>query len=224
MRIFLVIIVISFLGSSCTWLKEHEYEGSNTGYNYNSMGVGIPSELGKCYARCLIEDQYASDTSYILEYSGLNPTETLGVEYKTVTTAPATTKWEKKKADRNCHSSNPDDCLVWCLVDVEEQMQSFYIVTDTLNVKEFKEKLLVKHMLVKAGGFTEWKEIICAADVTPQLYREIQHKLKEAGFNIEVTGVVSKETKAALVKFQKINGLPVGALDTETLDVLGVNF
>ena len=29
-----------------------------------------------------------------------------------------TTKWEKKKANENCLSANPDDCLVWYLVEV----------------------------------------------------------------------------------------------------------
>ena len=27
-------------------------------------------------------------------------------------------KWVRKKTDRNCLSADPDDCLVWCLVDV----------------------------------------------------------------------------------------------------------
>jgi len=32
--------------------------------------------------------------------------------------SPATTKWVKKKVDRNCKSKNPIDCLVWCEVAV----------------------------------------------------------------------------------------------------------
>ena len=31
---------------------------------------------------------------------------------------PATTKWVKRKADRNCLSADPNDCLVWCLIEV----------------------------------------------------------------------------------------------------------
>lgn len=30
------------------------------------------------------------------------------------------TKWVKKRADRNCLSANPDDCLVWCLIEIKE--------------------------------------------------------------------------------------------------------
>ena len=34
--------------------------------------------------------------------------------------------------------------------------------------------------------------------------------------------ILGSDTKSALVKFQKDNGLPVGALDFETLKALGV--
>ena len=30
----------------------------------------------------------------------------------------ASTKWVKRKADRNCISTDPNDCLVWCLIEV----------------------------------------------------------------------------------------------------------
>jgi len=33
-------------------------------------------------------------------------------------TTAATSRWIRKRADRNCLSANPDDCLVWCLVEV----------------------------------------------------------------------------------------------------------
>ena len=38
--------------------------------------------------------------------------------------SPASTKWVKKKADKNCLSANPDDCLVWCLVEVAPQYRT----------------------------------------------------------------------------------------------------
>lgn len=37
-----------------------------------------------------------------------------------VTHIGASTKWVKKRADRNCLSANPDDCLVWCLIEIKE--------------------------------------------------------------------------------------------------------
>ncbi len=55
-------------------------------------------------------------------------TEVLQPKYETVTerveVKPASTKWVKKKADANCLSANPDDCLVWCLVEVPAEYQT----------------------------------------------------------------------------------------------------
>ncbi|MEM6723379.1 MAG: hypothetical protein AAF598_05030, partial [Bacteroidota bacterium] len=45
-------------------------------------------------------------------------------ESETIEVAPATTKWVKRKADRNCLSANPDDCLVWCLVEVPARYET----------------------------------------------------------------------------------------------------
>ena len=56
--------------------------------------------------------------------------------------------------------------------------------------------------------------------VDGQLYKRM-----DKGYDVGSAGAdgrVGTATKAALVKFQKDNGLPVGALDTETLRALGV--
>jgi hypothetical protein len=58
--------------------------------------------------------------------------------------------------------------------------------------------------------------------VTPDLYRRIQAALNERGYDIAVDGQVGTKTKDALIRFQKENNLPVGALDVETLRALGV--
>lgn len=39
---------------------------------------------------------------------------------------PASTKWIRKKPDRNCLGEDPDDCFVWCLVEVPAQYQTVY--------------------------------------------------------------------------------------------------
>ena len=140
MKIFSIFLVLSILISSCTWLKEHEYEGEEESYNRGMVELppGISSASGKCYAKCLIQDQFEND------------------------------------------------------------------------------------VLVKKGGYTEWKEIVCAEDVTPRLYKNIQIALIKAGHNIKADGTVNAETKNALVRFQKDNGLPEGALDAETLRLLEI--
>jgi len=96
--------------------------------------------------------------------------------------------------------------------------------TNTIDV-EAQYKTVTKRQLVKPGGFTEWKEVVCDADITPDLYRRVQTALISRGYNVGSAGAdgrIGTATKNALVKFQKDNGLPVGQLDVETLRALGV--
>ena len=41
----------------------------------------------------------------------------------TITRTPAATKWVQRPGDRNCLSEDPNDCLVWCLVEVGGQAE-----------------------------------------------------------------------------------------------------
>jgi hypothetical protein len=84
---------------------------------------------------------------------------------------------------------------------------------------------ITKRNLVKAGGFTEWREVICDTDITADLVRRVQVALMAKGYDLPRYGAdndLGAETKAALVKFQRDNNLPIGQLDLETLKALGV--
>ncbi len=39
-------------------------------------------------------------------------------ETETIETSPASTKWVKKRSGDNCLSADPNDCMIWCLVEV----------------------------------------------------------------------------------------------------------
>ena len=239
--------------------------------------------------------------------------ERVAANYETATerieVTPASTNWVKKKADRNCLSADPNDCLVWCLVEVpatyrtvtkqvregcpegytdngddctraieipaeyasrnkrmiktpastrEEVIPAEYKTMTKRVVKtaaagreeidhaEYKtatpRKLkaaaatrtievpaeyttVTRKRLVKAGGFTEWREILCSDKVTAYTVRQIQNALKDRGYEPGPSdNILGVRTKAALTKFQKDNGLPVGKLDFETLRALGVQY
>ncbi len=84
---------------------------------------------------------------------------------------------------------------------------------------------ITKRNLVTAGGFTKWEEVVCNSDVDANLYRSIQQALSDKGYNIGAAGVDGSwgaASKAALVKFQRDNGLPIGNMNIETLKALGV--
>jgi len=56
--------------------------------------------------------------------------EVLPQRYEPVTenveVRPAATKWIRKKSDRNCLGADPDDCFVWCLVEIPAQYQTVF--------------------------------------------------------------------------------------------------
>jgi len=84
-------------------------------------------------------------------------------------------------------------------------------------------RTVTKRQLVTSGGFTEWREVVCQGDVTEALVRKVQSALQSRGYDPgPVDNNLGAQTKAALVKFQQDNGLPVGQLDYETLRALGI--
>ena len=84
---------------------------------------------------------------------------------------------------------------------------------------------ITKRNLVRKGGFTEWKEVLCPENVTGYTTRQIQTALNDRGYDAgPLDNVMGARTKAALAKFQKDNGLPVGNLNFETLKALGVRY
>jgi len=79
--------------------------------------------------------------------------------------------------------------------------------------------------LVKKGGFTSWREVLCNDSVTPYTIRQIQEALRGRGYDPGPSdNILGSRTKAALTKFQKDNNLPVGQLDLVTLKELGIRY
>jgi len=57
--------------------------------------------------------------------------ESIPVEF-----VPASNQWVKKKADRNCLSADPNDCLVWCLVEVKRGYKYWDIYGNESSIEE----------------------------------------------------------------------------------------
>jgi len=180
------------------------------------------AEPGKCYAQCITSDRYSNITEQILEYTG-SDYEAEGVQRKTILLRPATTIWEKGKADPNCLSQNPEDCMVMCLIDVPAVYETYYIVTDTSTNKQFKITEIQKRSLVSVGGRNGWVEVLCEKDITFKKIRAVQEALTNNGYSVgAINGIIDAGTKSALSEYQKDNGLPEGNLNIETLKYLGV--
>ena len=82
--------------------------------------------------------------------------------------------------------------------------------------------------IAREGGFTEWKEVFfCGGSLNAQqrgLIIQVQKSLKAKGYYTgKIDNTLNKKTKAALLKFQKDNALPVGTINLRTLNALGVH-
>lgn len=85
---------------------------------------------------------------------------------------------------------------------------------------------VVKRKLVRKGGFSQWREIVCGEKITGYTVRQIQDALKALGyFKGAPEPTFGVRTKAALTEFQKDRNLPAdGNVDFETLQALGISY
>jgi hypothetical protein len=220
----IISLVLSLTGCYVTQFQEIERPESRPKYYSDLPPSGKP---GRCYAKCLISDVYETEVLTLPIYIGdkdiaINDPN---IESKEIVIKAESTNWEKKKVDKNCLSKKPDNCLVWCLITIPKEAKYVYVVKDTMLNKEFRMQEFIVDKLVVKGGYSDWKEVICDSDVNTDFIINLQEALTHHKY---YTGVLSgnfdSDIKTALVKCQKENGLPVGSLDFETLDFLGVKY
>jgi hypothetical protein len=78
-----------------------------------------------------------------------------------------------------------------------------------------------KRILLRPGGFTEWREVLCGEKVTGYTVRQIQEALRSKGYAPgPIDSKFGVRTKKALIQFQEDHDLPVGSLDVDTLSRL----
>ncbi len=165
---------------------------------------------------------------------------------------PDTFKWVRMKYDSTCVSKNPDDCnvlvykfypAVYKKVSKKNQKPSsetkevpvpavYKVIQKKVIAEPAREekeeiqptyKKLMRKQLVYKGGDAEWKEILCDKDVTKDRVLFIQKALRAAGYEAGTPdGNMGAQTKIALMKYQRDRSLPIGNLDVETLNALGV--
>jgi len=178
-----------------------------------------------CHAKCLMPPGFEVEEaeSYPV-FTGAFLDNTEYTEEILIQISTSSTKWVKKKADKNCLSANPDDCLVWCLVDVPGQTKTITVVTDTSRTKDYEYRKVKKLTKVEGKGVTEWRPVLCETNQTVSIISQIQNTLRAKEYYYgSTTGLMDTATKKALVAFQKESDLPVGNLDFDTLDALSIN-
>lgn len=152
------------------------------------------TEAGKCYRECNIS-HYPEHARY----------DTTIVEYEKM---PSTSNWVKRKADRNCLSSNPDDCMVWCLVNTPAVM-------DTIH--EFN--------VIIDESLTTQVEVLCPEEANEELFMSIYNHLHTNGYSDKLKKKDQKnfnKIRDAYTSYQIKNQMPLGGLNLETLRHMGL--
>lgn len=179
---------------------------------------------GHCYAKCLMADLY--ETTPIEAYSYYGDDSTIIADYtiqKSIIIQEKKTRWVKQKTDKDCWSSDPNDCLVWCRVEEEEIVEEIeFYLTDLSVTGEFEIINYTEERLIEKRGYTEWQEIVCRNEITPDLIQDIRNVLGMP--EDEPTNTLSTALRTELVQYQKKNGLPVGHLDLTTLQHMGITW
>lgn len=222
----LVLLSISIFFCGCGVLQSIA-ENSNS-YNELDLDTNVKANnSGKCYAKCLIQKSrtiYSSDKYAI--YTGNEEEENVDVSMVKVVLKPSSTKWvKKKKADKTCHSVNPEDCMVWCIVYEPRVTKHVKVLLDTSQSPNFEyRRVSYEEEPEPEDGHTEWREVLCDVDLTSEIIDDIQKALKDFGyFYGSETYEFDSETKKALIAFQRDRELPIGNVDFETLSALRVS-
>jgi len=215
MKQLLAYFLILTLGFACTPLGSPRAMGPR-----KSLDPGMPQGPG-CYAKCLVTEQGQKITNSHIEYTGTDY-ENPNVEFVRNEIKPTTQNWVKKKADKNCLSADPEDCMVWCLVTEEAVYEEFYTVLDTNVIKDFEIKNIETQTVTHS--YFDWHPVVCEAEITETFVADLTQALNQQGYDLKVKKRMTSALKTTLKQFQEEYDLPVGQLDHTTLNALGVSY
>lgn len=215
-------ITVFLLAITCLQCSTYQ-NATSTSPNNRFSSSNSDSKSGACYGKCLIPDQIELRTKEYPIFTGDELEENVEVAIKEIEIEPKSTRWVKKRADKNCLSRNPEDCLVWCLEEVAPVIKEIKILVDTTSSSNYELQSIEYQHVVSKGGHTEWREVLCSEDLSQIVISQIKNLLKAEGYFVGgPPDQIDKETKESLVQFQRDNNLPICSLDIETLDLLGV--
>ncbi len=102
-------------------------------------------------------------------------------------------------------------------------------------------KSVPKKIIADTGKYMEWKEVLCdpttsrsvstSTSASPSVEKytytvsKLQQTLLDRGYDPgPIDGIIGSKTNAALERFQADNNLPIGGLNLDTLDALGLQY
>lgn len=161
---------------------------------YSQSEILHSDEVGKCYKDCNIS-HYPEHAQY----------DTTIVEIEKI---PSSSNWVKRKADRNCLSQNPDDCMVWCLVDTPAVMDTIHKIDVIID-----------------ENLTAQAEVLCPEEASEELFMSIYNHLYANGYSDKLKKKDQKnfnKIRKAYTLYQMENQMPLGGLNMKTLRHMGL--
>ncbi len=106
------------------------------------------------------------------------------------------------------------------IVKVKKLLEPAQKVPSTIPAK-YKE---ITKRVLEAPSTTVWARILCKTNSNTNTVVEVQKALKGAGYNPgKIDGILGSDTARAIKKFQRTEGLSVGALTYDTLNKLNIS-
>lgn len=105
--------------------------------SYKTLKV-VPAQFQTVTEKVLLKDAYKvakitpatykNETVQLMVKPGYTTIEKKSANFRdepqTIEVAPASSKWVHKKSDANCLSADPNDCMVWCLVETPAEYKT----------------------------------------------------------------------------------------------------
>jgi hypothetical protein len=177
----------------------------------------VTKEKGKCSQNCLMPLKNFEDSELIPVYTGKDE-DIDGIERVRIEMTPKSEKWVKRIA-KDCLSRDPNDCTIWCLVDVPAEYKLFYLVQDTNLVKDFELRALAEYT-TEEKLVTDFVEVVCPEYQNAVFKRELNIALRRKGYATKSED--DKYLKKELLRYQRNHNLPVGGYNLPTMQHLGL--
>ncbi len=202
-----------------------ESEGAIIYPEKSNLNSGVHLREDNCFAKCVIQTYYETIIENIAIYTGDSLTAPF-IDRQSISLVEAGHIWERKPTESYCVPTHKKDCMVWNLNQIEEKVEIFMVVPDTTLTKDFEIKTIERKVVIKEGGYSEWRTVICEEYASNKLFNYVKKNLKSKGyFKIKYENewdvFMSANLKSSLINYQMDHELPMGYLDYETLYHLG---
>jgi hypothetical protein len=215
MKISIIVCTYLLFFTACNRQSQNIFYTPNAKKSQN-----IPQKPGACYAKMKVKIADEVSTFKLPVYNGVDK-ENKNVEWRKIVLRDAVETWEKRKSN-NC-IGNPDDCMVWCKVNLPEQSEYHYIVLDTNIIKDFSIKTFEKIEKIN-GEEIQWTEVLCEKQITSKLIQDMSMIFMAKGELSTLHNEMNKEFKDALERYQLKNNLAIGGISIEVLQHMGLSY